>query len=77
METPGYIYESPDGGDTVYRRRANSTEREIVHQGPLHQLRLRSQLWREIFLSAQEDPELRAMIDQIEVYYRLKSPEHR
>jgi diadenosine tetraphosphatase ApaH/serine/threonine PP2A family protein phosphatase len=67
-----YIYESPDGGDTVYRRRAGDVDREIVREGTLRRLQRRSQLWREIFLAADLDPELQHMIDQIEVVYRLK-----
>jgi len=29
-KTGEYIYESPDGGDTVYRRRAGDDKREIL-----------------------------------------------
>ena len=29
-----YIYESPDGGRTVYRRAFNATEREIIFSTP-------------------------------------------
>jgi hypothetical protein len=67
-----FVYESPDGGDTVYRRRPHSAERELIKQGPLHQKLLRSQLWREIFQCAESDKTLRDMIDQVEVYHRLK-----
>jgi hypothetical protein len=30
ITSPEYIYESPDNGLTVFRRRINSTERELV-----------------------------------------------
>ena len=67
-----YVYESPDGGDTVYRRRAGTEERSLVQSGPLRKQLLRSQLWRGIFEAAESDPELHGMIDRIEIYYRLK-----
>jgi hypothetical protein len=67
-----WIYESPDNGDTVYRRRPGGQDRELVREGTLRQLQRRSQLWRDIFKTAESDPELKHMIDQAEVYYRLK-----
>lgn len=66
------IYESPDGGDTVYRREFGSSERQLMQEGPLRQMMLRSQLWRKIFDAARSDPTLQDMIDKIEIYYRLK-----
>lgn len=68
-----YIYESPDHGDTLYRRKAGSNQRELVKEGPLRQKMLRSQLWRDIFESAESDPALARMIDNVEIYYHLKN----
>ena len=70
---PVYIYESPDSGDTIYRRLQGSNQRELVREGPLRKKMLRSQLWREIFEAAETDSELQLMIDKIEVYHRLKN----
>jgi len=67
-----YIYESPDGGDTVYRRRAGSNQRELVQEVPLRKKMIRSQLWRDIFDAAETDPVLQDMLDRVEVYHRLK-----
>jgi hypothetical protein len=67
-----YVYESPDRGDTVYRRRAGTNQRELVREGPLRQKMLRSQLWRDIFEAAETDPVLKEMIEKVEVYHRLK-----
>ena len=66
------VFESPDGGDTVYEREFGSTERKLIHKGALHQLQQRSQLWREIFHAARQDAALQEMIEQVEVYYELK-----
>jgi hypothetical protein len=68
-----YVYESPDRGDTVYRRRAGTNQREIVQEGPLRKKMLRSQLWRDIFLAAETDPELQHMLEQVEIYHALKN----
>lgn len=68
-----YVYESPDRGDTVYRRRAGTNQRELVREGPLRQKMLRSQLWRDIFQAAETDPELKHMLEQVEIYHALKN----
>jgi hypothetical protein len=70
---PIYIYESPDRGNTLYRRRRGSNQRESVSEGPLREKMLRSQLWRDIFLAAETDPELQHMIEQVEIYHALKN----
>lgn len=67
-----YIYESPDGGDTVYRRRAGSNQRELVQEGSLRRLQQRSQLWRNILKAAESDPILQDMLDRVEIYHSLK-----
>jgi hypothetical protein len=67
-----YIYESPDSGDTIYRRLAGTNQRELVREGPLRQKMLRNQLWQQIFRAAETDPVLQHMLEQIEVYHRLK-----
>jgi hypothetical protein len=67
-----YIYESPDGGDTVYRRMVGSLDREMIREGPSRKKMLRNQLWRDIFESAESDPILQDMLDRVEIYHRLK-----
>jgi hypothetical protein len=71
-----YIYESPDGGDTVYRRRMGETQREL-HKISDRKKDLRaelrhSKLWGEIHRAAKTDPVLQEMLDKIVVYHRLK-----
>jgi len=68
-----YIYESPDSGDTIYRRLAGTNQRELVKEGPLRQRMLRSQLWRDILRNAETDPVLQHMLEQIEIYHALKN----
>ena len=74
-----YIYESPDGGHTVYRRAINScsAERElysISEQKRQWDLReKREHLWYDILRASEQDTVLNEMLDRVEVYYRLKS----
>jgi len=72
-----YIYESPDGGNTVYRRELGSTNRKLHHvsdkQKDLFQELEHAKLWGRIHHAAKSDPALQQMINQIEVYYTLKN----
>ena len=69
-----YVYESPDGGETVYRRRPGSNEKEIIQRPETSRWDLlqRQKLWGEIHRAAERDPTLREMLDQVEVYHILK-----
>ena len=71
-----YIYESPDGGDTVYRRRFGDIQRELhsvsdKKRSLIDNLR-KDKLWGDIHRAAQSDPVLQHMLDQVEIYHRLK-----
>jgi len=74
-----YIYESPDGGHTIYRRLVGQafTERElhsISEEKRTWDLRVaREHLWYDILRESEGDSVLHQMLDQVEVYYRLKS----
>ena len=68
-----YIYESPDSGDTIYRRLIGTQQRELVKEGALRKMMQRSQLWREILAAAETDQVLQEMINKVEVYHRLKN----
>jgi len=71
-----YIYESPDGGDTIYRRESGSTERKLIHVSEkkrhLHQELMHAKLWGNIHRAAQTDPALTEMLAKVESYYSLK-----
>ena len=68
-----YIYESPDGGDTIYRRKSGETDRELVHQGPLQKRLMKEKLWTDIHRASEQDLGLKEMLNQIEIYYHLKN----
>ncbi len=72
-----YIYESPDGGETVYRRQHGSQNKELHYvsdkRKKLDQELQHAKIWGNIHRSATADPVLKQMLDQIEVYYTLKN----
>lgn len=71
-----YVYESPDGGQTIYRRRKNqpADTREMIQETmESHHVRhQRAKLWMNIQQQAKTDSELKDLLDRVEVYYRLK-----
>ena len=71
-----YVYESPDGGDTIYWRRMGDPHRELHsisdHKRTLIDDLRKNKLWGEIHRAAKQDPVLKEMLDQIEVYHTLK-----
>lgn len=74
-----YIYESPDGGHTVYRRQIDQSpsEREIHSISDDEQDRLlqfkEDKLWKEIRQAARTDPVLKDLLDRAIIYHQLKS----
>lgn len=71
-----YIYESPDGGDTVYAREHGKTERVMIGQNTraksLMEKLEEDKLWGEIRRMATTDPGMANILDQARVYYQLK-----
>ncbi len=69
------IFESPDGGKTVYSRKSGETNRTLVWEDPeAKQEKLFQQRWlewREILLASKDNPGLAELIEKVEVYYRL------
>jgi hypothetical protein len=72
-----YIYESPDGGETVYQRESGKIDRELHWSSDAHknlqQELQHGKLWGNIHRAAQTDPVLKEMLDQIEIYHTLKN----
>jgi hypothetical protein len=66
-----WIYESPDGGKTVYRRRSGTHHRELVSKAPdPHSVAAHIS---EIVAASETDIALKEMLDQLLVYWRLKN----
>jgi hypothetical protein len=70
-----YIFESPDGGDTIYRREFGKTERElhsISEEKRKWDQRLEEEmLWVKIAQASRSNPALQAALEQARVIYEL------
>lgn len=70
------IYESPDGGKTVYARRSGETVRHLHSVDPVWQkeqeLNVRWANLKEAVFMADTDPAMNDLIEKVEIYYRLK-----
>ena len=74
------IYESPDGGETVYGRYRGETERFLVGES-LKAMERRTgisedKLWRDIRKAATNNPTLQQAIDRAIMIYHLSKREH-
>ena len=71
-----YVFESPDGGHTVYRRHPGKLDREMVTIDSYAQDKIdtlkEDKLWGNIRRASKTDPALKEMLDQVRVYYELK-----
>ena len=69
------VFESPDGGRTVYARKPGTTTRELHRQDPQLQQELKdlesSKRWVEIFQARKNNPELDHLCEQVEILYEL------
>ena len=73
--TEAVIYESPDGGETVYVREHGSTQRRL-HSESARAIDIREQvredqLWAQIRLAAKTNPALQNAIEQVKLIYHL------
>jgi len=69
------IYESPDGGKTIYSRKSGSSDRTMVEEDPNKHYISRWYEWREILRIAEEEPSLRDAIEKAEMIYKLVKKE--
>lgn len=69
------IFESPDGGRTVYARRPGRKDRELHWQDPDLQRELieleNQKRWVDIFQARLNNPELDRLCEQVEILYEL------
>jgi pilus assembly protein TadC len=80
MAAETYIYESPDNGGTIYRRKFGEVDRELyrVSDEVSEKLaRIREDtLWEEIRQSAKSNPALQIELDRVIMLYHLSKKEH-
>ena len=71
------IFESPDGGETVYVRELGSDQRKLHSQSPraisiIEQL-AEDKLWGNIRRTAKTNPGLNDLLEQAKVLYHLSN----
>lgn len=70
-----YVYESPDGGHTVYRRQIGETQRTLhsvdEHAQTLAHRLEETELWKRILQESKHNPALRSVLDQAKTIYEL------
>ena len=70
-----YIYESPDGGQTVYAREFNSLEKILVGRSYMIEFEEQQQkedsLWRAIRAASADNSALQDAIDHVIMIYNL------
>ena len=70
-----YIYESPDGGQTVYAREFNSSEKILVGRSYMieyeEQQRKEDALWRAIRAASADNNALQDAMDHVIMIYNL------
>ena len=69
------VFESPDGGRTVYARKPGSTKRELHWKDPKLQQELKElesqKRWVDIFQARRDNTELDHLCEQVEILYEL------
>jgi hypothetical protein len=69
------IFESPDGGNTIYKRTFDSLTRELHQEDPevikQQELAIRSQRMMRIIRLAETNPTLRDALEKLETLYAL------
>lgn len=70
-----YIFESPDNGQTVYKRNLGDIERTLHYVSPKNTAAMKETLltqeWLDIRHAAKENPALQKSIEHIIMLYRL------
>ena len=69
------IYESPDGGRTVYARRPGSNHRELHLRDPALDKELaemkQQEKWQQILATRTTNPEINDLLEKVEILYEL------
>jgi hypothetical protein len=68
------IYESPDGGRTVYKREIGNLGRELIKEDKaLHNEIMENQLWSDIRQAAKNNPSIQEALDRVKITYYLSN----
>ena len=65
------VYESPDGGKTIYSRKSGSLDRTLIKEDPEKKITQRWLTWKEILKLAETEPSLRDLVEKAETVYAI------
>jgi hypothetical protein len=69
------IYESPDGGKTVYSRKSGSSDRTMIKEDTSQHYITKWYEWKEILKLAETEPSLANAINKAEMLYVILKKE--
>ncbi len=69
------LYESPDGGRSIYSRKIGETDRILIHESKEKAGR-RWVRFKEIINLAEEEPSLNDILEKAEILYELLKKEN-
>lgn len=69
------IYESPDGGKTVYSRKSGSSDRTLIKEDTSQHYMKKWYEWKEILKLAETEPTLANAINKAEMLYVILKKE--
>jgi len=69
------IYESPDGGKTVYSRKSGSSDRTMIKEDTTQNYITKWYEWKEILKLAETEPSLANAISKAEMLYVILKKE--
>ena len=69
------IYESPDGGKTVYSRKSGSSDRTMIKEDTTQNYITKWYEWKEILKLAETEPSLANAINKAEMLYVILKKE--
>ena len=70
------IYESPDGGKTVYSRKSGSSDRTLIKEDTSQNYITKWYEWKEILKLAETEPSLANAINKAEMLYVILKKEN-
>ena len=74
---PGIVYESPDGGKTIYARKSGEVERTLhyIDNSTSKMLEINKQLvvWKQIVEMSLTDKDLKQELERVKMLFYLKT----
>jgi hypothetical protein len=70
------IYESPDGGKTIYARKPGDKDRTLIQEDPQKRVHDRWLKWRDILHMSEDNVTLKELVEKAEMVYEIIKKEN-